>query len=190
MTFNIHLVKGDITEAPVDVIVNAANRSMLGGGGVDGAIHAAAGPDLMATCAALRACPTYARGLDTGHVAVTPGFNLPAKNVILTVGPVYYDYHTPTRVDEGRELLQLCYLNSILAAERLCAKSIAFPSISTGVYAWPLEDAAGAAIEQLDDIRDNLRLAGEYSNTWLQDVYFYLFDDNTYDAYNKALNGA
>lgn len=190
MTFNIHLVKGDITKAPVDVIVNAANKQMLGGGGVDGAIHQAAGPDLLMTCVALRACPPYMRGLETGHVAVTPGFNLPAKNVIHTVGPIYYDYHTPERVQEGRELLELCYINSILAAERLCAKSIAFPSISTGVYAWPLEDAAEAAITELDTMRENLSKAGEYAQSWVQDVYFYLFDDHTYDAYNKALNGA
>lgn len=190
MSFNIHLLQGDITKAPVDVIVNAANQSMLGGGGVDGAIHAAAGEDLMATCAALRACPAYAKGLETGNVAVTPGFNLPAKNVILTVGPIYYDYHTPARVAEGRELLKLCYRSSILAAERLCAKSIAFPSISTGVYAWPLEDAAKAAIEELDNIRELAHKASATHFSWVQDVYFYLFDQTTYDAYYSALNGA
>lgn len=187
MSFNIELLKGDITKAPVYAIVNAANQSMLGGGGVDGAIHAAAGPELMRTCVALRACPAYMRGLETGAVAVAPGFNLHARYVILTVGPIYHGLTTTESVDDARELLKLCYLNSILAAERLDAKTIAFPSISTGVYGWPVEDAADAALRELSTIANNIRRSGQPSS--LKTVYFYLFDDDTYNAYSNALNG-
>lgn len=137
----IRIVQGDITTLAVDAIVNAANQRMLGCGGVDGAIHRAAGPELYEAC--LKA-PEVRPGVrcPTGEARITPGFKLPAKFVIHTVGPVYRDGH------HGEpDLLAACYRNSLaLAAENGC-KSIAFPCISTGVYGYPIEDAARIAID-------------------------------------------
>ena len=139
----IRIVQGDITTLAVDAIVNAANQMMLGGGGVDGAIHRAAGPELYEACLKV---PEVRPGVrcPTGEARITPGFRLPAKFVIHTVGPVYRD---------GRhgepELLAACYRNSLaLAAENGC-KSIAFPCISTGVYGYPIEDAAKIAVREV-----------------------------------------
>ena len=139
----LQIVQGDITTLAVDAIVNAANQMMLGGGGVDGAIHHAAGPELFEACLKV---PEVRPGVrcPTGEARITPGFRLPAKFVIHTVGPVYRD---------GRhgepDLLAACYRNSLaLAAENHC-RSIAFPCISTGVYGYPIEDAAKIAIRQV-----------------------------------------
>ena len=139
----IKTIQGDITTLAVDAIVNAANQRMLGGGGVDGAIHRAAGPELYEACLAV---PEVRPGVrcPTGEARITPGFRLPAKFVIHTVGPVYRD---------GRHgepgLLAACYRNSLaLAAEHAC-RSIAFPCISTGVYGYPIEDAARIAVREV-----------------------------------------
>ena len=139
----IRIVQGDITTLAVDAIVNAANQRMLGGGGVDGAIHRAAGPELYEACLKVPEVRPGVRCL-TGEARITPGFRLPAKFVVHTVGPVYRD---------GRHgepgLLAACYRNSLaLAAENDC-RSIAFPCISTGVYGYPIEDAAEIAIREV-----------------------------------------
>ena len=139
----IKIVKGDITTLEVDAIVNAANEMMLGGGGVDGAIHDAAGPELFKACLAVPEVRPYVR-CPTGEARITPGFNLPAKFVIHTVGPVYEDgqHGEP-------ELLAACYRNSLELAVANNCHSIAFPCISTGVYGYPVEAAAEIAIREV-----------------------------------------
>lgn len=130
----IEIVNGDITKIPVDAIVNAANESLLGGGGVNGAIHRAAGPQLLAACRNLKGC-------ETGHAKHTPAYDLPAKWVIHTVGPRY----SPTTADEDEDSLSSCYQESIKLANELGAKSMSFPAISTGVFGYPLLDATRVA---------------------------------------------
>ena len=139
----IKIIQGDITTLAVDAIVNAANQVMLGGGGVDGAIHDAAGPELYKACLKV---PEVRPGVrcPTGEARITPGFKLPAKYVIHTVGPVYRD-----GLHGEPEKLAACYRNSlVLAAENGC-KSIAFPCISTGIYGYPIEDAAKIAVREV-----------------------------------------
>lgn len=166
---HIEVVQGDITKLDVDAIVNAANRSLLGGGGVDGAIHRAAGPELFKVCRTLNGC-------DTGDAKITPGFQLAARYVIHTVGPVYGGH-------SGREaeLLASCYRRSLEVARDNAVKSIAFPSISTGIYGYPIEEASTVALTTVKSMLD-----GESIN--LERVVFVTFSENDYRTYLNAYN--
>lgn len=138
VTFFMRVWQGDITQLPVDAIVNAANPSLLGGGGVDGAIHKAAGPDLKQYCAGLGGC-------NTGEAKLSPGFNLPSQYVVHTVGPVWHGGG-----ENEAKLLAQCYQNSLLLADREGIVSIAFPAISCGVYGYPAKEAAEVAVTALN----------------------------------------
>jgi O-acetyl-ADP-ribose deacetylase (regulator of RNase III) len=161
--------QGDITKLEVDAIVNAANKTLLGGGGVDGAIHRAAGPQLLEECRTLGGCPT-------GESRITKGYNLPARLVIHTVGPVY------SGKPEDSQLLTNCYLNSLKLARENSVKSIAFPAISCGVYGYPIEDACKIAVDTTADFLT--------SNPGIEKAIFILFSDgdlNIYKNYVKSI---
>ena len=164
----IELIKGDITELKVDAIVNAANRSLLGGGGVDGAIHRAAGPELLVECKTLNGC-------ETGEAKITRGYNLPSKYVIHTVGPIWYE-----GVRNEPDLLANCYKNSLKLAKENKIRSIAFPNISTGVYRFPKDFAAKIAIRTVKFFL--------CQNKEIKQVYFVCFDDENYEIYQSILN--
>ncbi len=180
----IKIIQGDITTLAVDAIVNAANQKMLGGGGVDGAIHAAAGKELFKACLNV---PEVRPGVrcPTGEARITPGFKLPAKFVIHTVGPVYRD---------GRhgepEKLAACYRNSLaLAAENGC-KSIAFPSISTGVYGYPIEDAAKIAVREVRAFLSHAEARegdGAESQSREMEVLFCCFSEHAKAVYESLM---
>ncbi|MFE5299372.1 O-acetyl-ADP-ribose deacetylase [Streptomyces sp. NPDC056632] len=169
----IVLVRGDITEQDTDVIVNAANSSLLGGGGVDGAIHRKGGPAILAACRELRA-GHYGRGLPTGRAVATTAGNLAARWVVHTVGPVH------SREEDRSALLASCYRESLRVADELGARTVAFPAVSTGVYGWPMDDGARIAVE-------TVRAARPASVT---EVRFVLFDEQAYDTFAEQLRPA
>lgn len=147
----VELVPGDIATQDVDAVVNAANSGLLGGGGVDGALHAAAGPALLEACRELRRT-RYPDGLPTGQAVATPAGRLPARWVIHTVGPIY------PREDDPAPLLASCYRESLRVADEIGARSVAFPSISTGAYAYPLEEAAPIALRTVREAATSVEL--------------------------------
>ena len=163
----IELHKGDITKLKVDAIVNAANKTLLGGGGVDGAIHRAAGKELLAECLTLNGC-------ETGDAKITKGYNLPAKFVIHTVGPVYNN----GKYNEAQKLAA-CYRRSLELAVENNVKTIAFPNISTGVYGYPKTEAAEIAIQEVKDFLQK--------NSSIEQVLFCVFDNDNFEIYRKII---
>jgi O-acetyl-ADP-ribose deacetylase len=163
----ISVIKGDITLLKVDAIVNAANNSLLGGGGVDGAIHKAAGPGLLEECRKMKGCPT-------GEARITGGYNLPARWVIHTVGPVWRGGN-----DGETETLAMCYRNCLEVAFRHGIKTIAFPSISTGAYGFPVEPASSIAVREVKSILER--------NELVEKVVFVCFNETVYDCYLKLI---
>jgi len=163
----IKIHKGDITKLKVDAIVNAANTTLLGGGGVDGAVHRAAGKELLEECKTLNGCKT-------GEAKITKGYNLSVKYVIHTVGPVWGGGN-----HSEDELLASCYSNSLKLAVENGIKSIAFPAVSTGVYSFPLERAIKIAINEVTKFLND--------NDEIQKIIFVTFDDSTYYCYEEKL---
>jgi O-acetyl-ADP-ribose deacetylase (regulator of RNase III) len=168
MAAKITLVQGDITEQHVDAVVNAANSSLLGGGGVDGAIHRRGGPTILAECRELRT-GRYRDGLPTGHAVATTAGGLPARWVIHTVGPVY------TEFEDRSELLASCYRESLRVADELDAQTVAFPAVSAGIYGWPLADAARIALTTVQNTPTSVR-----------ETRFVLFIDTVLDAFHTV----
>jgi O-acetyl-ADP-ribose deacetylase (regulator of RNase III) len=166
---HITLVLGDITEQQVDAVVNAANSSLMGGGGVDGAIHRRGGPEILQECRKLRASQ-YGKGLPTGQAVATTAGRLPARWVIHTVGPV----HSAT--EDRSHLLASCYRESLRVASSVGAATVAFPAISTGIYGWPLDDGARVAIRTV-----------RAAEAPVEEVRFVLFDKAAYAAFEAAL---
>jgi O-acetyl-ADP-ribose deacetylase (regulator of RNase III) len=165
----IELLVGDITDQEVDAVVNAANSSLLGGSGVDGAIHARGGPAILAECRELRRT-RYPDGLPTGEAVATTAGALPAQWVIHTVGPVY------ARVDDPAGLLRAAHVNSLHVADELGARTVAIPAISTGVYGYPVDEAARVAVEAVRG----------FDAQSVDEVRFVLFSQRAYDAFAAA----
>jgi O-acetyl-ADP-ribose deacetylase (regulator of RNase III) len=161
----ISFVEGDITEQDVDAIVNAANSSLLGGGGVDGAIHRRGGPEILAQCRALRD-GKYAEGLPPGQAVATTAGRLNARWVIHTVGPVY------SAAEDRSETLASCYRSALQVADQLGARTVAFPAISAGIYRWPIDDAARIAVDTV-----------KAADTKVAEVRFVLFGPEAYSAF-------
>jgi O-acetyl-ADP-ribose deacetylase len=168
----IILVRGDITAQTVDAIVNAANSSLLGGGGVDGAIHRKGGPGILAECRELRAV-RLPSGLPTGQAVATTAGRLAARWVIHTVGPVY----SPSQ--DRSNLLASCYSESLRVADELGARTVAFPAVSAGVYGWPADDAARIAVTTV-----------RQTPSQVTEVRFVLFTPDVHDAFERALSAA
>lgn len=164
----VGLVKGDITSLDVDAIVNAANKSLLGGGGVDGAIHNAAGPDLLTECERLNGC-------ETGKSKITGGYRLKAQYIIHTVGPVWYGGYR----DEP-QLLASCYQTSLAIAKEKKIKTLAFPGVSTGIYGFPKDLAALIAVNETRRFLNK--------NSHPEKVIFVAYDDDSYEIYRKLLD--
>lgn len=163
----IQVVQKDITTMNTDAIVNAANSSLLGGGGVDGAIHRTAGPGLLAECRALNGCPT-------GQAKITQGYRLPSKHVIHTVGPIWKGGKKGER-----EALANCYRNSLFLAQEYNLETIAFPSISTGVYRFPIEEAAKIAVTEVTNfLQQDIKV---------KQVYHVCFSEQDYQIYQSTL---
>ncbi|MEV6479612.1 O-acetyl-ADP-ribose deacetylase [Streptomyces sp. NPDC051576] len=161
----ITLVRGDITRQRADAIVNAANSSLLGGGGVDGAIHRRGGPAILEACRELRASH-YGKGLRTGQAVATTAGELDTRWVIHTVGPVY------SREEDRSEQLASCYRESLRVADELGARTVAFPAVSAGIYGWPMDDAARIAVETV-----------RATPSAVEEVTFVLFDETAYEAF-------
>jgi O-acetyl-ADP-ribose deacetylase len=166
----IELVQGDITNEEADAIVNAANSSLLGGGGVDGAIHRRGGPEILAECRRLRETE-YPEGLPTGQAVATTAGRLPARWVIHTVGPVY------AKSEDRSALLASCYRESLRVAAELGAATVAFPAVSAGIYGWPLDDAARIAVGTVRETSEPV-----------EEVRFVLFTADVHQAFERALN--
>jgi O-acetyl-ADP-ribose deacetylase (regulator of RNase III) len=166
---DITLVLGDITEQDVDAIVNAANSSLLGGGGVDGAIHRRGGPEILAACREIRAT-THRDGLPTGEAVATTGGRLPARWVIHTVGPVY------AKSQDRSHLLASAYRSSLRVADEVGAQTVAFPAVSAGIYGWPLDSAADIAVSTVRD-----------TPAQVSQARFVLFSSDVYAAFERAL---
>ena len=167
MKSRIELIKGDITSLDVDAIVNAANKSLLGGGGVDGAIHSAAGPDLLDECKTLNGC-------ECGKAKITKGYRLKAKHIIHTVGPVWHGGYR-----DEYETLASCYQSSLEIAREKKIKSIAFPGISTGAYGFPREMAALIAVSETRRFL--------LKNKYPEKVTFVVYSDDNFETYRKLL---
>jgi O-acetyl-ADP-ribose deacetylase (regulator of RNase III) len=165
---DLRFVLGDITEQTCDAIVNAANSSLLGGGGVDGAIHRKGGPEILAECKHLRAS-SYPDGLPTGQAVATTAGRLPARWVIHTVGPVY------AKSEDRSDQLASAYRESLRVADELGAETVAFPAISAGIYGWPMDSAARIAVATVRD-----------SDTAVREVIFVLFDQRAYEAFTAV----
>jgi O-acetyl-ADP-ribose deacetylase (regulator of RNase III) len=168
----IEIIQADITKLALDAIVNAANETLMGGGGVDGAIHRAAGPGLIAECKRIRKTQ-YPDGLPTGQAVITEGYNLPAKHVIHTVGPIYDKVKNPAK------LLADCYRNSLRVAEEHDLKSIAFPAISTGIFGYPKEEAAQVV----------KKVMAEYQFKVLERVVLCYFSKEDKEVAERVFNG-
>src|SRR5438034_11811927 len=166
----IELVRGDITDERVDAVVNAANSSLLGGGGVDGAIHRRGGSAIRQECREIRRT-AHPEGLPTGKAVAASAGNLPARWVIHTVGPVY------AKSEDRSHLLASCHTEALRVADELGARTVAFPAISTGVYGYPLEEAASVAVE-----------AVRSADTRVREVRFVLFDERSHRAFEHALD--
>jgi len=170
---NIEVIKGDITDLEYECIVNAANKTLLGGGGVDGAIHYAAGPKL------LEECKTLGRR-ETGEAKITRGFDLKCYYIIHTVGPIWHNSDSESRKDKYREQLKNCYINSLKLAEQYGMESIAFPCISTGIYHFPKEEACKIAIETVMTFFEN-------RNSIIKKVGFCCFLEEDKDIYLEEM---